>query len=591
MYRALKGHDTVYVILRNDSPPDELVGLPLESALAEIAGEESGESVSVKLHDVYLAEIENLESDDLDTKFAASGFAQSLVGNDAARKSHAKLYRKTFKNLSDLYKKQKLVAFYLLDMSLDKFCIFFERSNSKAIQLNFTDILAAKLYHGFNLRQKIDEYEDKFSITLNREMIVRTVAYMTAIEKHAHPVIDKKAILETLTPEDFVNHWDKACTLFKECLDYLLKQHFIVKRNWLPSENMLVPLMIFLSHVKGFDRINETQRVFIEFWFWSSVFANKYSMSSNEVIIADCQALTQVALGESIEKRDFFTKLRSQVSEPDDLFSYTKRTSAIYRGVLNLIGYAHKGLLDWKSSQKIDSDKDFDDHHIFPRAYIAATVQVDMENIDAMEIADSVVNRTLIPKNLNLKIGKKSPQEYFKDLLQSHPSLSASVANHLIPEELISNPAMSTMFGKFATIRSQSIMGLIEQYAIEPLGEMEAKYAPAKDSLPTSAKSEKILKGLRTPERSFELPILTALVKSGGKAQIQHVFDLIAESMKSTFRDVDHLHLKSDPKRPRWQNTAQWARNTMIGRCWLVKGSPHGVWEITDLGRKQVKKK
>ena len=35
------------------------------------------------------------------------------------------------KKLIDLFKKQKLVAFHLLDMTLEKFCLFFERSNSR----------------------------------------------------------------------------------------------------------------------------------------------------------------------------------------------------------------------------------------------------------------------------------------------------------------------------------------------------------------------------------------------------------------------------------------------------------------------------
>ena len=116
------------------------------------------------------------------------------------------------KKLTDLYKKQKLVAFHLLDMTLDKFCLFFERSNSRGIQLNFTDILAAKLYHGFNLRQKIEEFEAQHNLRLNRETIVRTVAYFTAVEKGRPVTIDKKAILENLEPADFDRHWDRACS-------------------------------------------------------------------------------------------------------------------------------------------------------------------------------------------------------------------------------------------------------------------------------------------------------------------------------------------------------------------------------------------
>ena len=51
------------------------------------------------------------------------------------------------------------------------------------------------------------------------------------------------------------------------------------------------------------------------------------------MIISDSQALAQVAQDKRIERRDYFTRLRSLVTDPEDLFIYTKRTSAIYRGV------------------------------------------------------------------------------------------------------------------------------------------------------------------------------------------------------------------------------------------------------------------
>jgi hypothetical protein len=106
-------------------------------------------------------------------------------------------------------------------------------------------------------------------------------------------------------------------------IDHLVSQHFVLNRNWLPLENMVIPLMVFLSHIKGFDRIDEAGRKYLEFWFWASVFANRYSTSSNDVIISDSIALALIAQGKRIERRDYFTHLRSLVTDPDDLFIYT----------------------------------------------------------------------------------------------------------------------------------------------------------------------------------------------------------------------------------------------------------------------------
>jgi hypothetical protein len=590
IYRALTGADNVFIVLRDDLKPEELIERPLEQILGEVAGEESEDAVSVKLSDAYRAETESLEDEDLDRLFAGSAFGLRLGEQNLSWKPFAKAYRRTVKKLCDLYKKQKLVAFYLLDMTLDKFCLFFERSNSRGIQLNFTDILAAKLYHGFNLRQKIEEFEAQHNLRLNRETIVRTVAYLTAVEKGQPINIDKKAILENLEPEDFDRHWDRASQFYKESIDHLVVQHFVLNRNWLPSENMVIPLMIFLSHVKKFDRIDEEQRKFLEFWFWSSVFANRYSTSSNEVIIADSQALSQVAQGRRIERWDYFTRLRSLVTDPDDLFIYTKRTSAIYRGVLNLIGYAIHGLRDWKSSQKIDPDKDLDDHHIYPRAYISSGPPLDMETGEAVQLMDCVVNRTLIPKNLNITIGKRPPQSYLADLKKLNPNLEASLQDHLVPVELVTDSAWNGRFRAFLDDRARSIMGLIERYALEPLKEMEARYAASQESGESSHadRNGRLARGLRTPESAFILPILRALDELGGAAPMQEVLEKVGAAMRGQLRDVDDQPLKSDPNHPRWNNTAQWARNTMVAEGLLKNNSPRGVWEITAAGRKQL---
>jgi hypothetical protein len=591
IYRALTGADNVFLVLRADLEPEALIEQPLEQIFGEVAGEESEEAVCIRLSDAYRAEKQSLEDEDLDRLFAASVFGQRLGEEDPAWKPFTRAYRRTVKKLTDLYKKQKLVAFHLLDMTLEKFCLFFERSNSRGIQLNFTDILAAKLYHGFNLRQKIDEFEAQHNLRLNRETIVRTVAYLTAVEKGNPITIDKKAILENLEPEDFERHWDRASMFYKESIDYLVTQHFVLNRNWLPSENMVIPLMAFLSYVRGFDRINEEQRKFLEFWFWSSVFANKYSTSSNEVIIADSQALSQVAQGKRIERRDYFTRLRSLVTDPEDLFIYTKRTSATYRGVLNLIGYAIHGLRDWRSSQKIDPDKDLDDHHIYPRAYIASGPPLDIEAGEAAQLMDCVVNRTLIPKNLNVTIGKRPPQAYLSELKKLNPSLEASLQDHLVPAELATDPSWNKQFRAFLDVRSRSIMGLIERYALEPVKEIEARHGVGQESgeLSHADGSARLANGLRSPESAFVLPILRALMDLGGSAPMQQVLERVGIAMQGQLRDVDHLSLKSDPAHPRWNNTAQWARNTMVAEGLLKNNSPRGIWELTEAGRDRIR--
>src|SRR5215204_1889400 len=78
IFRALTGADSVFLVLRDDLKPEELIERPLEQILGELAGEESEETISVLLSDAYRAEANSLEDEDLDRLFAASAFGLSV---------------------------------------------------------------------------------------------------------------------------------------------------------------------------------------------------------------------------------------------------------------------------------------------------------------------------------------------------------------------------------------------------------------------------------------------------------------------------------------------------------------------------------
>jgi hypothetical protein len=486
VYRALVGLDAVYVMLRDGLDVEAIKELSLEEMMLRVAGDESPTEISVKLSDAFQAEAEGHDDSDLDDRFAQSRFARRnlQVLDQRQMKAAQKIYRRAVRKIIDLYKQQKMVSYYLLDMSLEKFCVFFERSNSRGIQLNFTDILAAKLYRGFNLRKKIEEFESQSKLKLNREIIVRAIAYICGVERGGTISIDRKFILESLEASDFQKHWDTTCALYTESLHYLTSQNYILSQDWIPFENMVIPLMMFRRQIKGFDQVNEEQRAFLEYWYWASIFANRYSSASNEVIIMDSTALIQIAKGEQITARTYFTRLRSLVTEPDDLFSYTKKSSAIYRGILNLLGYAAKGLMDWNSTQKIDVTMRLEDHHIYPRAYIASSPNLDIDQGEAEQLVDCVANRTLIPKLLNIQVGKKAPQIYLSELQQrTNSQLALCLPGHVIPVDMITEPTWNECFKLFLEDRAKEIFTLIHRYAMSPATEMATRFGAQSENI------------------------------------------------------------------------------------------------------------
>ena len=62
--------------------------------------------------------------------------------------------------------------------------------------------------------------------------------------------------------------------------------------------------------------------------------------------------------------------------------------------------------------------------------------------------------------------------------------------------------------------------------------------------------------------------------------------DRVGDRMKDVLiQPVDYERCNSG-KTIRWRNNAQWARNFMVNKDGrMKKNSPHGVWEISDVGR------
>lgn len=109
-----------------------------------------------------------------------------------------------------------------------------------------------------------------------------------------------------------------------------------------------------------------------------------------------------------------------------------------------------------------------------------------------------------------------------------------------------------------------------------------------------------ILRGEKTPESEYVIPILQALVDAGGRGRRRDIVDRVGLIMKGRLNAYDHRTLSGG--QIRWRNTAEWCRNAMVHpendrAGWMATvttpllnpDSGHGWWEITDAGREYLK--
>lgn len=110
------------------------------------------------------------------------------------------------------------------------------------------------------------------------------------------------------------------------------------------------------------------------------------------------------------------------------------------------------------------------------------------------------------------------------------------------------------------------------------------------NSTKTRSSRRRLPRGVKTPQKAYYLPILKALDELGGSASVGSVLKKVEISMRDTFKSVDFEKLPSNQAVKRWENAAQWARNSLAREGLLKADSPHGTWEISELGRRELRK-
>jgi len=91
-----------------------------------------------------------------------------------------------------------------------------------------------------------------------------------------------------------------------------------------------------------------------------------------------------------------------------------------------------------------------------------------------------------------------------------------------------------------------------------------------------------------TPQSAYELPLLQALEKLGGRAKINDVLNEVYRLVEHRLTPADKQILPSG-KEVRWRNAVKWARQHLKEKGYLRSDSPEGIWETTEAGREYLK--
>jgi hypothetical protein len=161
------------------------------------------------------------------------------------------------------------------------------------------------------------------------------------------------------------------------------------------------------------------------------------------------------------------TSVSSFVFDPDDLYTTTTKQRAVYRGLMCLV--LRSPSLDFHSTQPISAalieQNHIDDHHIFPKGYLRSTAfKVPVTDNEV----DCILNRTLIDKETNMRIGMNPPSVYLNQIsndmkqdAEGNSVLEKILESHKLPIGQDS-PLWKDDFIGFQIEREQALFGLIE---------------------------------------------------------------------------------------------------------------------------------
>jgi len=355
-----------------------------------------------------------------------------------------------------------------LNTTLDMFLKYFERSNSLQMNLNFIDILVAKIYAGFKLRTELDSLFENLQVPYvnishsakkrHSEMIVKSIAVLSGFED-----IGEKSILTGLTADLFNNHFEVVSTCFKNAWQLLAGRNLIFTSDDIPYPAMIIPIMVYLSKVPNHDvaQISPNDMEKIEEWYLRSGLTERYSKMANTILPMDIEALTRLADG-----GDFFTPeykisfAPSRLMSADDLVQFNSTSGSIPKVIFAYQTRQSRGLKNWRNNTQEPRmantrPKKLDKHHIFPKKFI----EREGGNKD---LTNSLMNFVRIAKTTNIQISDNPPQQYLAEL--GNADIDSRLQENFIPTNLKNFDSIGdfeTFLRERAEVFWQQISGMV----------------------------------------------------------------------------------------------------------------------------------
>lgn len=295
--------------------------------------------------------------------------------------------------------------------SIDALCTIFETLNRTGVKLTVFELLTARYWaQGLNLREKWESALEDHPILVDFDVDPYYILQGIALVSRKMPSVTRRTVLE-LEVKAVQELWDSVVFGMVNGLKLLREDCGVPDKSWLPYTVLTLPLAAVLA---GFSGATSPQlgsaRAKLQRWFWCAVFSESYEQAALSRAERDFSQLRGWLEGASPPDSVADAKFDSRV-----LLTAVSKREAVYRGVICLI--LRNGARDFHShapiNQQLIIEQRIDDHHIFPKAFLSSGKST---AVPSSPHVNSVLNRTLIDRSTNRRIGARAPSDYLAEM-------------------------------------------------------------------------------------------------------------------------------------------------------------------------------
>ena len=372
-------------------------------------------------------------------------------------------------------------VFYPLSINREirDICNIFARVNSKGMRLSTFDLMNAFLYpKGVKLRKDLwDNLDNKLLKDIDTSMneyllkLISLVKQNYCSSKYIYNLVPGEKTTrkdeygnkyeETLVQDDegFKNLWKESCKYAEKAREIIMNtgdsDFGAIKTEFIPNTTIVPVLGAILWEYSG-DPDNTDFKNNLKKWYWSAVFSEDYSGSSDTVMAKDFRDWKEwINLGSSIER---INRINQEFIAKIDLKN-VKKGSSRYNAILCILALNdvkdfHKGRIVGTGDY---SNEKINDHHIFPKQ----VKDLDPEKSKTFnDLKDSIVNRTFLFDETNNRIKSKRPSLYLAKMRDKYGGDEQKVKS-ILQGHMITDKAFEYMkeddFDNFVIEREKAI--------------------------------------------------------------------------------------------------------------------------------------